>query len=51
MSFSSKKAVQKIIRWLIKDKVITDEDNINKEKLNVFYSKYNEDITNRTIRY
>lgn len=51
MSFSSKKVIQKIIKWLIKDKVITNEGTINKEKLNIFHSKYNEDITNRTIRY
>ena len=47
---NSKKAMQKLIKWLIKEKVLSTEGKINKEKLETFYEKYNENIVNRTMR-
>lgn len=48
---STKKSSEKLIKWLLKDKVLNADGTINKEKLDNFYDKYNEDITNRTVRY
>ena len=47
---SPKKNMQKLIKWLVKEKVLTAEGKINKEKLDIFYDKYNENITARIIR-
>lgn len=47
---NSKKAMQKLIKWLVKEKVITPEGTINRDKLDTFYEKYNENIVNRTMR-
>lgn len=47
---NSKKTMQKLIKWLLKDRVINKDGTINSEKLNVFFDKYDENITNRTIR-
>ncbi len=47
---NSKKSMQKLIKWLIKEKVLSTEGKINKEKLEIFYEKYNENIVNRTMR-
>lgn len=48
--FNSKKSMQKLIQWLIKEKVLSVDGNINKEKLEVFFEKYDENIVNRTMR-
>jgi hypothetical protein len=48
---NSKKTMQKMIKWLLKDKVINKYGTINSEKLELFFEKYDENITNRTIRY
>jgi hypothetical protein len=48
---NSKKTMQKMIKWLLKDKVINKDGTINSEKLELFFEKYDENITNRTIRY
>jgi AAA+ superfamily predicted ATPase len=48
---SSRKSSEKLIKWLLKDKVLNTDGTINPEKLDNFYQKYNEDITNRTVRY
>ena len=47
---NSKKSMQKLIKWLIKDKVLTAEGKINPEKLQIFFEKYDQNITNRTMR-
>ncbi|WP_298902621.1 hypothetical protein [uncultured Psychroserpens sp.] len=38
------------IKKLIKEKVLELDGKINSKKLNIFFSKYDENITNRTIR-
>ena len=45
---SSRKSSEKLIRWLLKDKVMNPDGSIDSEKLDNFFQKYNEDITNRT---
>lgn len=47
---SSRKSSEKLIRWLLKDKVLNADGTINRDKLDNFYDKYNEDITRRTVR-
>jgi hypothetical protein len=48
--FNSKKVMQKLIKWLVKDKVITSEGKIDDEKLSIFIDKYDEKILERTLR-
>jgi len=48
---NSKKTMQKLIKWLVKDKVISSNGTINPEKLSIFFKKYDEKITARTLRY
>lgn len=50
IGMNSKKNMQKLVKWLLKEKVLDAKGNINPEKLQTFYDKYNEDITNRTSR-
>ena len=47
---NAKKNMQKLISWLVKEKVLAADGKINREKLDVFYEKYNENIRQRTIR-
>ena len=47
MELSPKKNMQKLIKWLVKEKVFTIEGKINKDKLDLFVEKYNENITQR----
>ncbi|MDV3462285.1 hypothetical protein CMU84_17700 [Elizabethkingia anophelis] len=50
MGWNSKKNITKIINWLLKEKVLTVEGEINPDKLDVFVEKYDSNITNRTMR-
>ncbi len=50
IGLSARKNMQKMINWLLKEKVLDSEGNINLEKLDIFFEKYNENITERTIR-
>lgn len=50
LGMNSKKNMQKLVKWLIKEKVLDSKGNLNPEKLQTFYDKYNEDITQRTSR-
>jgi len=49
--FNINKTMEKSVVWLLKEKVLDYEGNINPEKVAVFHSKYDQDITNRTRRY
>lgn len=51
LGMNSRKNMQKLIGWLLKDKVLNEDGTLNPEKIETFFAKYNEDITNRTIRY
>jgi hypothetical protein len=50
LGMSSKKNMEKLITWLLKEKVIDSNGVLNTNKLDTFYEKYNENITERTIR-
>ena len=45
-----RKNLIKLITWLMKEKVLRTDGSIDKDKLEIFYEKYNENITARTIR-
>nr|WP_315032848.1 hypothetical protein [uncultured Chryseobacterium sp.] len=47
---NSKKGMEKIIRWLLKERVLNQDGEINPERVAVFKEKYDENITTRTIR-
>lgn len=49
-SMSSKKSMEKLIKWLLKEKVLDSNGNINSEKLEIFFEKYDEKILERTTR-
>jgi hypothetical protein len=50
LGMSSKKNMEKLIAWLLKEKVIDVNGVLNPTKVATFYEKYNENITERTIR-
>jgi len=50
MGMNPRKNMQKLISWLLKEKVLDSEGKINTQKLDIFYEKYHEDITARTLR-
>lgn len=45
------KSFKKIIEWLVKKKMITSDGKINEKDLPLFVKNYDENITNRTVRY
>lgn len=47
---NSRKNMEKLLNWLLKEKVLDKDGNINKERLINFYEKYNENISERTVR-
>lgn len=47
---NSKKNMEKLLTWLVKEKVITSDGNIDTNKANILHSKYDERITERTLR-
>ncbi|MFZ4931283.1 hypothetical protein [Chryseobacterium sp. Mn2064] len=47
---NSKKGMEKIIKWLLKERVLTHDGNLNLERLAIFKEKYDENITARTVR-
>lgn len=50
LGMNSKKNMEKLIAWLLKEKVFDANGVFNTAKLDTFYEKYNENITERTIR-
>ncbi|MDH6252284.1 hypothetical protein M2347_002011 [Chryseobacterium sp. H1D6B] len=47
---NSKKGMEKLVKWLLKEKVINGNGELNPERLAIFKEKYDENITERTIR-
>ncbi|TLX25992.1 hypothetical protein FE904_07450 [Chryseobacterium indologenes] len=47
---NSRKGMEKIIRWLLKERVINQDGELNSDRLAVFKEKYDENITARTLR-
>ncbi|WP_445431700.1 hypothetical protein [Chryseobacterium indoltheticum] len=47
---NSKKSMEKLIKWLLKEKVLTNEGELNPDRLAIFKEKYDQNISERTIR-
>ncbi|MEY8761354.1 hypothetical protein [Chryseobacterium tongliaoense] len=47
---NSKKGMEKLIKWLLKERVINSEGELNPERVAIFKEKYDENITERTFR-
>ena len=47
---NSKKSMEKLIKWLLKEKVLTNDGELNPDRLATFKEKYDQNITERTIR-
>lgn len=47
---NSRKGMEKLIKWLLKERVINNEGELNPERVQVFKDKYDENITERTFR-
>jgi len=47
---NSRKAMEKLVKWLLKEKVLTPEGELNSERVIIFKEKYDQNITERTIR-
>lgn len=50
LGLNYKKNLVKLINWLMNEKVLNTVGTINKDKLDIFYEKYHENISARTIR-
>ncbi|MDN3694850.1 hypothetical protein QWZ06_22635 [Chryseobacterium tructae] len=47
---NSKKGMEKLVRWLLKERVINQYGDLNPDRLTIFKEKYDENITQRTLR-
>lgn len=47
---NSKKGMEKVVKWLLKERVINQEGELNPDRLAIFKDKYHENITERTLR-
>lgn len=50
LGMNTKKNMEKLVTWLLKEKVINEKGELNPERLEIFYDKYHENITDRTFR-
>ncbi len=50
LGMNSKKSMEKLTTWLLKEKVITPEGKVDTNRLDVLIDKYDEKILERTIR-
>lgn len=48
---NAKKTAEKVLSWLLREKVLNSDGTINGERVDVFVQKYHENIQNRTIRF
>jgi hypothetical protein len=47
---NSRKGMEKLIKWLIKERVLNHDGELNSERVAIFKEKYDENITERTFR-
>jgi len=47
---NSRKGMEKLVKWLLKERVINSEGELNPDRVQVFKDKYDENITERTLR-
>jgi hypothetical protein len=50
IGMNSRKNMEKLISWLIKEKVLSTDGVLNPERIKIFFEKYDENITERTMR-
>ncbi|MCW3162690.1 hypothetical protein [Chryseobacterium oryctis] len=48
--FNSKKGMEKLVKWLLKERVINNEGELNSDRVQIFKEKYDQNITERTFR-
>jgi hypothetical protein len=42
--------MKKILTWLLKEKVLLTDGKLNPDKVNILFEKYDDNITQRTLR-
>jgi len=47
---NSRKGMEKLIRWLIKERVLNHDGELKPDRVQIFKEKYDENITKRTLR-
>ncbi|SDQ18816.1 hypothetical protein SAMN05421664_0947 [Chryseobacterium soldanellicola] len=47
---NSRKGMEKLIKWLIKERVLNHDGELSSERVAIFKEKYDENITERTFR-
>lgn len=47
---NSKKGMEKLVKWLLKERVINNDGELNADRVQIFKEKYDENITERTLR-
>ncbi|ROH97434.1 hypothetical protein [Chryseobacterium daecheongense] len=47
---NSRKGMEKLIKWLLKERVINQNGELNPDRVAIFKEKYDENITERTLR-
>jgi hypothetical protein len=47
---NSRKGMEKLVKWLLKERVINSDGELNSERVQIFKEKYDENITERTFR-
>jgi len=50
IGMNSKKNMEKMLTWLLKEKVLLADGKLNPDRVNVLFEKYDENITQRTFR-
>ncbi|MGB3591045.1 MAG: hypothetical protein WBA16_05100 [Nonlabens sp.] len=51
MGMNSRKDMEKLIKWLVKNKVLDEDGTIEPKRVERFHDKYHENIRKRTVRY
>lgn len=47
---NSRKGMEKLVKWLLKERVINQDGELNPDRVALFKEKYDENITQRTFR-
>ncbi|SEW49515.1 hypothetical protein SAMN05421841_4212 [Chryseobacterium wanjuense] len=47
---NSRKGMEKLVKWLLKERVINSDGELNPDRVQIFKEKYDENITERTFR-
>ncbi|MDM1556393.1 MULTISPECIES: hypothetical protein [Chryseobacterium] len=47
---NSKKGMEKLVKWMLKERVLNQNGELNSDRVAIFKEKYDENITQRTLR-